>query len=94
MVGPIDPDHLKVTLKATLEKQALAPLDSSLQACQNWRQDFEQTSKEIMKANMKIFHSLKENLDNLSWITNLDFGLLDEVSSWAKDLMVLGEIKS
>ena len=28
MVGPIDLDHPKVTLKAALEKQALTPLDS------------------------------------------------------------------
>ena len=45
VVGPIDPSHLEETFKAALEKQAPAPLDSFLQACQNWRQDFEQTGK-------------------------------------------------
>ena len=37
----IDPNHIEIKLKATLEKQASTPLDSFLQTCQNWRQDFE-----------------------------------------------------
>ena len=66
MVGPIDHNHLEITLKVALEKQALTPLDSFLQTCQTWRQDFEQTGEEIIKENMTILHKLKHNLDNLS----------------------------
>ena len=72
----------------------MAPLDSFLQACQNWRQDFEQTGEEIIKTNMTVLHKLKHNLDSLSQITNLDFELLDEVSSCTNDLTTLREIKS
>ena len=42
---------------------------------------------------MIALHKLKDNLDSLSWIANLDFGLLEEVSSWAND-QTLREIKS
>ena len=94
MVGPIDLDHQKITLKATLEKQAPPPLDSFLQTCQNQRQDFEQTSIEIIKANMTFLHKLKYSLDNLFRRTNFDFGLLNEVSLWIDDLTTLREIKS
>ena len=50
VVGPIDPTHPEITIKPTLEKQALAstPLDSFLQACQNWRQGFENSGVEIV----------------------------------------------
>ena len=94
MVCPIDPDYLEITLKAALENQASAPLDSFLQTCQNWRQDFEQTGEDIIKANMIVFYKLKDNLDSFSWIANSNFVLLEEVSSWANDLTTLREIKS
>ena len=41
-----------------------------------------------------VLHKLKHSLDSLSQITNSDFGLLDEVSSWTDDLTTLREIKS
>ena len=43
---------------------------------------------------MIVLHKLKYNLDNLACITNSNFGLLDEVSSWTEDLQVLRQIKS
>ena len=43
---------------------------------------------------MTVLHKLKHSLDNLAHITNSDFGLLDEVSSWTEDLQVLRQIKS
>ena len=43
---------------------------------------------------MIVLHKLKHILDNFSQITNSDFGLLDEISSWTDDLTTLREIKS
>ena len=43
---------------------------------------------------MIVFLKLKHSLDNLACITNSDFGLLDEVSSWTEDLQALRQIKS
>ena len=35
---------------------------------------------------MYILYSLKNNLDNLPQVNNRDLGLMDKISSWAKDL--------
>ena len=42
---------------------------------------------------MKILYKLKHNLDSLYQITNSNFLLLEEVSSWTNDLTSLREIK-
>ena len=43
---------------------------------------------------MTILHKLKQSWDNLACITNSNFGLLDEVSSWTEDLQAFRQIKS
>ena len=42
---------------------------------------------------MYILHSLKKSVDSVSEVVNQDFGLVEEVSSWAKDLEALKVIK-
>lgn len=43
---------------------------------------------------MHILHNIKKNVDNLSWLVDQDFRLVEEVSSWARDLESLKTIKS
>ena len=42
---------------------------------------------------MHILHILRKNAERLAWVIDQDFGLVQEVSSWAKDLEAPKTIK-
>ena len=43
---------------------------------------------------MHIFYSLRKNFNTFAQVVDQDFGLVEEVSSWARDLEALKIIKS
>ena len=47
----------------------------------------------IIQGNIKLLHVMHENVDKLVEILNQDFGLMDEVHTWGKDLQALQAIK-
>ena len=94
-VSPFDPTNPEETLKATIERRdrGLVQLDPFLSACQQWQENFEEKGVLIIQGKLKLLHVMQENVDKLVAILNQDFGLIDEVHTWGKDLQALQEIK-
>jgi hypothetical protein len=49
---------------------------------------------EIRKDNMYLLHSLWKKVESVAKVVNQDVDLIEEVSSWARDLETLESIKS
>ena len=68
-------------------------LNPFLNACQQWWESFDQKGVIIIQGNLNLLHVMQENVDKMVAILNQDFGLMDEVHTWGKDLQVLQVIK-
>ena len=55
-------------------------------AYQKWWEICEEKGILVIQGNLKLLHVMPENLDKLVAILNEDFGLMDEVHTWGKDL--------
>lgn len=95
IVGPTDPDHPEIALGVALERKEIEqPLgESFFDAYKRWHGSFEDKEVQIIEGNLNLLHGMHNNVDKLVTIVNQDFGLMDEVRTWANDLQALKSIK-
>ena len=91
MVGPLDPECHKQTLNTILREGGGVQLDLFLKAYQQWLEIFEENL--IITGNLKLLHAMQKNVNKIVSILKQDFGIMDEVRAWSKDLQTLQAIK-